>query len=80
MDEEAIIPMDRAFVEAKSVYKVITSVASERPLSQTCYFRSGSGRDGPQFKFVAGKRSLGFRFPEAAIRHRVLGAQSCRSN
>jgi hypothetical protein len=32
----------------------------------------GSGHDGQRFKFVAGKRSAKFRFPEAAIRHQVL--------
>jgi hypothetical protein len=32
----------------------------------------GSGRDHPPFGFIAGKRSVKFRFPEADIHHRVL--------
>jgi hypothetical protein len=32
---------------------------------------SGSGHDDPVFNFAATKRSFDFRFPEAAIRHRV---------
>ncbi len=41
---------------------------------------SGSRRDRPPFGFIAGKRSVKFRFPEAAIHHRVLTTPSgsCR--
>jgi len=50
------------------------------PLSGNHYDSFGSGHAGPLFKFAAGKRSLQFRFPEAAIRHRVLATQSGRGS
>ena len=40
---------------------------AEWPLSGNRYFRKGSRRDRPPFGFIAGKRSVKFRFPEAAI-------------
>jgi len=36
----------------------------------------GSRRDRPPFEFIAGKRSVKFRFPEADIYHRVLTTDS----
>lgn len=47
------------------------------PLSASRYGSFGSGHAGRLFKFAARKRSLKFRFPEAAVRHRVLPTQSC---
>ena len=44
-------------------------VLTDRPLSGIPYGRFGSGRACPPFKSTFGKRSLKFRFPEAAIRH-----------
>jgi len=41
--------------------------------------RNGSRRDRRTFGFIAGKRSVKFRFPEADIHHRVLTTQSCHS-
>jgi len=49
---------------------------ADRPLWRRLSDRNGSGHAGPLFKFAAGKRSLQFRFPEAAIRHRVLATPS----
>jgi len=41
--------------------------------------RIGSWCDRPLVDFVAGKRSVKFRFPEAAIHHRVLTTRKSRS-
>ena len=40
------------------------------------YFRLVSRCDRPPFGYIARKRSLKFRFPEADIHHRVLTTQS----
>ena len=45
-------------------------------LSGNCYGRFGSRRDRRTFGFIAGKRSVKFRFPEADIHHRVLTTQT----
>ena len=40
----------------------------ERLLLESLKVAFGSGHDGHLFEFIAGKPSLSFRFPEAAIR------------
>ena len=40
------------------------------------FTQSGSRHDRPPFEFIAGKRSVKFRFPEADIHHRVLTTQT----
>ena len=49
------------------------------PLSGNRYFRFGSLRDRPLFDLIAEKRSVKFRFLEAASRHRVLPTQYSQS-
>jgi predicted RNase H-like HicB family nuclease len=53
-------------------HDLITSGAARRPLcgprSELPNARCGSGLDGPLLEFIAEKRPLRFRFPEAALR------------
>jgi len=49
----------------------------ERQLFSALNDRIGSGRDEQHPQLAAGNRPLKIRFPEAAIRHRVLATLSC---
>ncbi len=51
----------------------------ERPLSHIANFSLGSRHNSQLVEFIAGKRSVKFRFLEAAIHHRVLTPRSCHS-
>ena len=66
-----LVPNDRFF---------LCGAGRIRQLSFFANGNNGSRRDRRSFGFIAGKRSVKFRFPEADIHHRVLTTLSGSSS
>ena len=67
-----------ALADAAGGILVVTNDAGDNDYD-AFQWAGNKGAVAETFKFVAGKRSLKFRFPEAAIRHRVLATHTSPS-